>query len=531
MTLIARSARNIPGLAQSFQSPPRGVIAISGEKWLDIRYCALLLVLTAIMVLPGGLSLPMELWDESRTANNAIEMARHGGWMVPTFGGEPDHWNTKPPLLIWIMAALSSTGMDPMLAVRLPSIAATMGSVLLVYVICRNVIQDRLVGVLAGLLVLCSVLFMGDHVGRTGDYDALLSLLCTGFVICVGRYVDAQGERSGGERAGCWIGAGGVLLFLAIMTKGVAAGLAVPGLLVYVIMRRRFLAIARDWRLWVSAVGVIAGVAGWLALREQLDPGYLVAAWHNDVSGRLLIALDDHSGGPFSYLMVRVFGFQPAMLLLPMLLLMGRDQDPTRRRLCLLMTLAAASCIVALSCASTKIYWYVAPVVPLLAIAVATATVSFLRRGKQPQSLGVVFRPVIFALLITFWYLNFRAPDEGSAYTADQVWYGAFLDKIRDEPRLDGALIIDLGLPNDAGFRYYNPVARFFAEIATWRGTHVTVVPPDAPIAKDATILSCDPRVRHWLDAQSFFTVIQSDTRCVLGQVSMPADQIMAPGT
>jgi hypothetical protein len=108
----------------------RGTFAVSSEARRDILHRALLPVLTAIMVLPGSLTPPMELWDESRNANNAMEIAKHGGWTVPTFGHAPDHWNTRPPLLIWIVAALLRSGMEPMLAVRLAFDATTGFSVM-----------------------------------------------------------------------------------------------------------------------------------------------------------------------------------------------------------------------------------------------------------------------------------------------------------------------------------------------------------------------------------------------------------------
>ncbi len=518
---------------------PGGVIALAGRRigspWLDrtegasetrldVRCCLALLALTAIMVLPGSLNLPMELWDESRNANNAMEMARHGGWMVPAFAGVPDHWNTKPPLLIWIMAALLRGGLDPMLAVRLPSVAATMGSVLLVYVTCRALLHDRLAGMIGGLLVVCSPLFMGDHVGRTGDYDALLSFLCLAFVICGGRYIDAESDRSSG-----WIGAAGVLLFLAIMTKGVAAGLAVPGLAAYAVARRRFVAILRDRHLWASALGVIGGVAGWLALRERLDPGYFAAMWNNDVSGRLLTALDQHAEGPLFYLMTLAMAFQPAILLLPTLLALRHDHDRERRRLCLLMGVTASCWLIALSCARTKIYWYAAPSVPLLAIAIAAATTSFLRHPERPKPSRIVIRPIVVTLLIMFWYLNIRAPDATSAYTADQVWYGPFMEQARARTSLDGTVIVDQGLPNDAGFQHYNPVARFFVEDAARHGEHIRLIAPGEPLAGDATIVTCDPRVTGWLQAQTFFSMLRSDAHCILGRVSLPRDDVMSP--
>ncbi len=502
-----------------FRGQALAMLAVSDESRLDIQYCALLLLLTAIMVLPGGLSLPMEVYDESRNANNAMEMASHGDWMAPTFGFVPDHWNTKPPFLIWIMAVLLRIGINPMLAIRLPSFAATMASVLLVYGVCRVVLKDRLAGVLGGLLTTSSLLFMGDHVGRTGDYDALLSLFSLGFVLCVGRHIDSQPDRSDDRRA-VWIGAGGILLFLAIMTKGIAVGMTIPGLFAYALMRGRLRAVLRDWRLWVAVAAVLAGVTGWLALREQLDPGYLAAAWYNDVSGRFLTALEKHDAGWWYYLKVLALTFQPAVLLLPTLLCMRRDRDPARRRLCLLMTLTATSWIIAISCAGTKSYWYVAPVVPLLAIALGVAITTFLRRGTQPLSSGIVIRPIIVTLCITFWYLNVNAPDANRAYGLDQVWYGPFLAKVQNETRLGSALIVDEGLPNDAGFQHYNPVARFFAEDAARRGGHVPVVAADAPIAKDATIITCDPRVRNSLKAHGSFVVTQSDAHCILGHLS-----------
>jgi 4-amino-4-deoxy-L-arabinose transferase-like glycosyltransferase len=508
------AARDALVAGPAIRSPTRYFIGISPGLRLDIQLCILLLLLTAVMVLPGVLTLPMELWDESRNANNAMEITRHGNWMVPTFGYVPDHWNTKPPLLIWLMASLLRTGLDPLIAVRLPSVAATMGSVLLVYLTCRISIQDRLAGVLSGLMIFSSVLFLGDHVGRTGDYDALLSLLGLGFVLCVGCYIDAPADRSG-----AWIGGGAVLLFLAFMTKGVAAGLSIPGLIAYAVARGRLVAILRDWRLFVSVLGVIAGVAGWLLIRERLDPGYFAAVWNNDVSGRLLSISDGHAEGPLFYLKVLAVGFEPAILLSPTLLLTRRDPDPDRRRLCLLMTLTALSSLIALSCARTKIYWYVAPLVPLLAIAIGTATTSFLRRPGLEVSPWVVLRPIAVAMLLAFWCLNIHAPDGNSAFASDRVQYGAFLKELRGQYQIDGATIIDDGMPNESGLRHYNPIARFFVEDAGRRGDHIHMISSDEAPPKDVPIISCDPQIRDWLKSRSSFSLTYANSHCVIGRL------------
>jgi 4-amino-4-deoxy-L-arabinose transferase-like glycosyltransferase len=522
-------SRTVTTLDRRLVAARQFVITLSSPIGLDVQCCAVLLALSAIMLLPGVLNLPMELWDESRNAVNAMEMVKYGNWMVSTFDHAPDHWNTKPPLLIWIIASLLRSGLDPMLAVRLPSVAAIMTCVLLVYFICRWTIQDRAAGVLSGLLLICSVLVMGDHVGRTGDYDALLTLLSLGFVVCAGRYVDD--EASGRGR---WIAAGSVLLFLAIMTKGVAAATTLPGLVGYAIVRRRFLTLLRDWRVWLSAIAVIAGVAVWLVLREGVDPGYFAAMWNNDVSGRLLTAEDQHTGSSLFYLKTLSRSFEPAFALIPMLLFVIRSHDRGRDRLCLLMMLTACSCLIVVTSASTKLYWYAAPALPLLAVSVSVATVAFVRHQSWKWAAAIVISPVAIAGMLTFWYLNVRISDVTNLHAAgpnaaDQVWYGPFLEELRRDTRLYDVVIVDHGLYGGSESKHGNPVALFFAEDAGRRGEHIQIVAPDMPIAGEATIVSCDSRVRDWLKAQAFFTVIRANARCIMGRAGMGLGNLVVP--
>ena len=498
------------------------------ELFLDLLLASLLLALTALMLLPGALALPMELWDEARNANNAIEMAKQGEWLVTTYGYTPDHWNTKPPLLIWMIAELLRSGMDPMLAVRLPSIIATMGSVLLVYSSCRALLQDRLAGLIAGLLVVCSVLFMGDHVGRTGDYDALLCLLNLGFVLCAGLYVDGQTRRPG-----FWIAAAAAFLVLAILTKGVAGGLAVPGVMAYAIVRRRLVTVLADWRMWLSFAGAAVVTAGYFVLRERLDPGYLAAVWNYDVTGTMLTVLEKHQREPNYYVGILIRGFEPAMLLALTLVAMSWDPKPRRRRLCLLMGLAALSCLVVISLAQTKLFWYAAPAVPLAAVAVGISTTTWLQSERSWPSLILLRRAtvglmIILALGTTFWFLNLRRPPIHSLYwSPDQVWYGSFIAQFRESHPLDGAIILDGGVPNEAGFRRYSPVAKFFIEDAERQGVHLRLLATTEDLPANAFVLSCDPHMRQWVAIQKSFATIRSDAHCVFGRSSRTA--ILSP--
>ena len=59
---------------------------------------------TAVLALAAvnlGLRLDREMvdvWDESLYATTALEMQRSGNWLVTTFQGAIDHYNSKPPL-------------------------------------------------------------------------------------------------------------------------------------------------------------------------------------------------------------------------------------------------------------------------------------------------------------------------------------------------------------------------------------------------------------------------------------------------
>src|SRR4051812_16164674 len=44
-------------------------------------------------------------WDESLYAIGAWETFHNGSWIGTTFLGQLDYYNTKPPLMMWLIAA------------------------------------------------------------------------------------------------------------------------------------------------------------------------------------------------------------------------------------------------------------------------------------------------------------------------------------------------------------------------------------------------------------------------------------------
>ncbi len=309
-------------------------------------------------------ALPMQLWDESRNSNNALEMALHGRWLVPTYLGAIDHWNTKPPLLIWAMAAGLKLGLPALVALRLTSWLAAAATVGAVWGVLRFAVQDRLAALAGGVLLLSAVIYVGPHAARTGDYDALESAFLLGYVLCVWQAFEGGRTR--------WLFAAAALMALGVLTKGVAALLPLPGLALYAFGRPRALGgLLKDGRTWAAAALFLVVAGGYYLTREAYDPGYLSAVAANELGGRFLQVTEHHHGSWHFYLRTLLQGAEPCAVLAVLALFTLLGRDVRRRRLVLACGLAAGSLLVVLSASRSKMEWYATPLVPLLAITTA----------------------------------------------------------------------------------------------------------------------------------------------------------------
>lgn len=201
---------------------------------LDDAFVALVAGVWAVLYLRNLGDQALRVWDESRYANPALQAVQHGHWVIPhvrvnTYGEDLALTPRliKPPLMYWLEAASMLAFGTNEFAVRLPSAVATLGCALLVYWIGRTAF-DRWSGLASAFvfLIVPNVL-VGTHGGRWAVSDTTLMLFGSCFVWWTWRGRD---DRRLLVPAG--IAAG-----LAVLTKGVAAGVFVivllPVLLVY----------------------------------------------------------------------------------------------------------------------------------------------------------------------------------------------------------------------------------------------------------------------------------------------------------
>ncbi|RZK49826.1 MAG: hypothetical protein EOO59_16205, partial [Hymenobacter sp.] len=323
----------------------------------------LLLVLLAAFPLYYELGrTPVQLWDEARVAVNAAEMARDGHWLVPRFDGAPDHWNTKPPLLIWLTALCFKAFGYSTWALRLPTLVASLTTVVLIFRFAATTLARPLAGFFAGVVLVTSLGYVRLHVARTGDYDALLT--CWQVVLWINFF---QYLEDGRRRHFYWVA---FALLAATLTKGPAGVLGVPGLLVYALGRGKLGWLLRQPIIYAAALGWVAVVAGYFVVREGIDPGYWQAVQANDLGGRFLTVLEGH-GSPWTYYLANMRDHLYSLWLWAIVpsLVLGWLQPAGRvRRAVGLLTVFVVGWLAVISISKSKLDWYDAPIYPALAL-------------------------------------------------------------------------------------------------------------------------------------------------------------------
>lgn len=331
---------------------------------------------------------PLRVWQRPAAVPAASP------WLVPRSTAPPDVWNTKPPLMPWLQAlSMRLLGANAW-AMRLPAALSGWLTVGLLLVFGARVLGRPGVGVLAGLVLATMPLFNAEHVTRTGDYDALLTLCVTGYVLSAWAYL-RNGRLS-------WLLAAALGLGLALLCKSAAACLPLPALAAYALVdERRRAILLRRWPTWAALAAAGLPLAAFYLLREQAAPGYAAASWYNDWAGRFGSHLTPGYRPWWSYLQ---YWFYPGLslwspVLLASVVVVARQRGlPGYLRF---LTWQIAGTLVLLMLARNRAHWYAAPLLPLLALLIAGLLIAWREvwAGRWPW-FGRVWLVGVVALVV-----------------------------------------------------------------------------------------------------------------------------------
>jgi len=359
------------------------------------------IILAALVYFPifGHLdTLSLRLWDESRLAVNTLEMCKDGDWIVTHYEGKPDMWNTKPPLMIWVQVGFAKAIGVNELSLRLPSaIAAFLTCCLLIFISVRY-IKDFWFGFIAVIVLITTQGYISEHGARTGDYDSLVTLFIAAACFTFFLYTENQKPK--------YVYFFFISLTLAVLTKGITIMLFMPAFLIYLMTRKQLTATLRNKHFYVGLTGFLTIIAGYYALREHYNLGYLEAVRNNELGGRFTKVIEGNTGD-FGYYYRNLIDFRMPewVFLIPCGILLGMvSKDKKIYQLTFFSSVSMIGYFIVISLSETKCGWYDIPMFPLLAIIISMGiyfVFCYLRSSEVlHRNLKTNVLPFVFLFLI-----------------------------------------------------------------------------------------------------------------------------------
>lgn len=348
------------------------------------------LLLVALVVLGAGLGL-RDPWpaDEPRFALVAKQMVESGDWLFPHRGLEL--YSDKPPLFMWMQAALYWATGNLRISFLLPSLLAGLLTIALTYDLGRR-LWNRQIGLYAGWALLFTLQFTLQM--KRAQIDPLLIAWVTLAHYGLLRHI-LQGPDWRMWTLG-WFAAG-----LGVITKGVgiiALLVLIPAIAATWWQRSISSAWWRDWKFWLGPIALLAAISLWLGpmlAAVRIAPSAEHLAYARDILFRQTVERYaeswTHIKPPLYFAGVMASAWLPLMLAMPWAL------APWKRRIFrgdpryLLLLGGWLLIVLFFSIPSGKRDMYILPALPLACLAFAPLLPGLLRRdGPRLLLLGFV---------------------------------------------------------------------------------------------------------------------------------------------
>jgi 4-amino-4-deoxy-L-arabinose transferase-like glycosyltransferase len=347
-------------------------------------------------------------WDESLYAITAWEMVKSGRWILTTFLGEPDYYNTKPPLNVWLIALSFKTFGINLVSLRVPCILSAWATVAVMVFWVRRCAGGT-VAILTGLVLATCFGFIYVHAGRNANTDATFALL---FVLVI--YVLWTSHDRPWRAA--WIGP---LLAATFLLRGPAALMFGVVIGVYWAAYQNWL--RGRWRVVaVAAVLCLVPVVAWAVARWRIDQERFFAnMFHYDLVARAARPIEGHAGSPLYYLNILakhqydwLLAACTAVLVVPAWRhrIVPVLRCWRRTPFTLALSVWAAVGLAVPSILQTKLPWYLNHSYPVFAVGVASLLAYGFKAAPQPRRRLVLAIVTVVALvtaeakLITYSY-------------------------------------------------------------------------------------------------------------------------------
>ena len=377
-------------------------------------------------------------WDESMFAVNAYEMIENGKWFSLYYDGNPDLFNTKPPLTVWLQVFFIKILGYNELAIRLPSALATAIVILTLFHFVSKYF-NRTWAWISSLVLLTSNGFIGFHTGRTGDSDALLTMFLFLANLEFLKFILSEQKKHL-----LWFF---LLITLAFATKLYAALLFAPAYFILLLVFRKLKCFIFNIQFTVGILFFIF-VSGFIIYFRELDSkGYIDIILGKD-AGRIFSIIEGHSGS-WSYYIESLFKERFSIWFIPLVagtFLNIFNPSELQKKIIFSSVGLILVYLILVSISTTKLEWYDMPLYPYMAL-VASYSIYLLYEKTQSsmhKRTALVGSSFLLLLFIFPYYLMFsksqsnRIPD-GQRFHEGKEMY--LFGKIESGENLDGLLI------------------------------------------------------------------------------------------
>jgi 4-amino-4-deoxy-L-arabinose transferase-like glycosyltransferase len=463
---------------------------------------------------------PIHLWDEARGALNAIEMMQSDNYIVVSHHGKPDYWNSKPPLSVWLkVISYKIFGINEF-SVRLASIIAIIcTAIFILWFFVKN--KMPYIGALTVIFLASVPGYMGYHVARNGDPDALLTFFVIAYSLLFYRLVNFN------KISTKYYLLIGVLTTLAIYTKSFAALVPVPGLFIYGLFKKNFYVVLKDYRLYIMMLAVLLIGSLYYVIRNQQDPNYIQHVLQSELG-----LLHDHLGSvpkhpEFTYYINYIAdnGLKVFIYFLPLLLFVLFPVNQKYREVGYFCIIQVITIILIYSSAVTKNAWYIATVYPYFSILISVGLISLMHTVKYYLRSYKYLWLILNSLILTgTTYIiggQYYQVKQANTYEPKSMyhleWNGAHLSCFLSKyPKADTMKILSLYPQNSI----YNDQLNFYIKRYQIEQDQYTMLINDIEkIQINDSIIVCREPARMKLDTSFYYSKVDSCFQCMLAKI------------
>ena len=357
----------------------------------------------------------IELWDESRNANNAIEMLKNHNYIVRYFNGSPDMWEVKPPLLIWFQVICFKFFGINEFALRFPSAFFTFALINIIIYFFHKEFKLRFVGYTVGLIIVSSQGYIDRHIARTGDHDATLVFFIFTSVLCFYKYITSNKNSSK------YLIIGTIFLLLGTLTKSIVSIMFLPGIFVFLLYKKKFISTLKNPYFYISLIIYIGCIGFYYLYREYINPGYLKTVWNEELFPRY-----GNSSISSLYYINNFFEsrFVPWIFILPFsIVFILITSKNAIKDLVILLSITGAIYLYVISNGSKNL-WYDALLYPIFAIIISLSFYYFYTLISSKYPLYKYIIPIIFGILFIFPYttISYRIFKENDKPSNSEIY-------------------------------------------------------------------------------------------------------------